>query len=178
MQASIGFRWSDDKVLDQTADMLARLALGAEDGEQHKDPTYPRLTQYPTRRRVEELVRTALTPQPDADPGYQRGFSLEQLLAATWDRIDGDPGDDDGAKELLEQEYEAITGGAPWAYSPGAVDLAIKALASYSAGSLWLLFVEAAYPDHPQTPGSPGWQVAEAGGNPHESVANPWTRKP
>lgn len=168
---------SDEAALSTAANCIARLAMGACDGDPHKDPRYPRLTQFPTRRRAEALVRLVLTPNPDGREGMKLGLPLETLFAAAWEAVDADEGEDSAAKDLLADFYAAILDGAEaWAYSPAAVDRAVLLLASFDPVSLWVRFAQSAYPDSPQTPGSAKWDEAEAGGNPHESVANPFLR--
>lgn len=154
-------RWDDAKVLDESADMLARLALMAGDGERHGFT-------YPTRRRCEALFRLALTPDAEADAGYKRGFSLQDLFAAAWERVHADAGDDPEAEALLSEYFAKI--------GDGGADGAARALASFDDDSLWVIAVQAAYPAHPQSPGSPGWLAAEERGNPHETVDNPFLR--
>lgn len=171
-------RWSDAKVLDEAADLVARLALGACDGQPHGNPYYPPTIGYPTRRRTEALVRLALTPAGEPAP-YARGFSLDELFAAAWERVAADEGDDPTAAELLVRKHAEIMDGAEaWKGNAEDIDRAAAALASFDPESLWVLFVQAAYPEAPQTPGSPGWIAAEEKGNPHESVDNPFLRKP
>ena len=58
----------------------------------------------------------------------------------------------------------------------GDPDAAAKNLASFDPESLWVKFAQSAYPDFPQTPGSAKWNEAEAAGNPHETVDNPFLR--
>lgn len=154
-------RWSDAKVLDECADALARLALMAGDGERHGFT-------YLTRRRWEALVRLVLTPDPDGGEGYKRGFPMNEWFAAAWERVHADAGDDPEAEGLLASYFDQI--------GDGVVEKAVEALASFSPDSLWVIAVQAAYPGHPQTPGSPGWIAAEEKGNPHETVANPFLR--
>lgn len=173
-------RWSDAKVMDEAADRIARLALMAADGQTHGNPYYafnPSIG-YPTRRNTDGLVRTALAPVDDAHPLTSgRGFGLEQLFAEAWERVDADEGDDEAAKALLVDFYgRVLPEGEVWEGTHAQLERAVSLLASSDEGSLWTLAVQAAYPEHPQTPGSQKWNDAEAEGNPHESVANPWTR--
>lgn len=184
MQASTGLNWDDDKVLDETADMVARLAMMAADGTPHGNPYYPSKIGYPTRRRVSDMIRTALTPVPDAEEDHNRGFDLDTVFSAAWDRVDADPGDDEEAKALLMACYTTISerltppgGGRPPFTVEEVIEVSLGVLASFDPESLWVRAVQSAYPDHPQTPGSDGWNAAEAKGNPHESVGNPWTRR-
>lgn len=171
MEQSLGFNWNDAKSLDETADTIARCSLMACDREPHGFT-------YPTRKRFELLLRGALTPQPDQEPGDQRGISLKKLCSEAWERIHADAGEDIAAEDLLMEKYEEVLRDGPWVYTPEAVERVVEVFASFEPTSLWTLAVQAAYPEHPQTPGSAKWMEAEAKGNPHESVANPWTRKP
>jgi hypothetical protein len=172
-------KWDDAKVLDEAATRLAKLALGACDGQKHGNPFYgdSAFIGYPTRRNTEALVRLALTTDPLAvSDNYDRGFSLKELFAAAWERVVADEGDDAAAEALLMKKYEEILAGEVWSGTPEMIDRAVAALASYDPESLWVQYVQAAWPNHPQTPGSPGWEAAEAAGNPHETVDNPFLR--
>lgn len=120
-------RWNDAKVLDEAADRLARMALGACDGQTHGNPAYPSWIGYPTRRNTEALVRLVLTPGNEPAP-YARGFSLDEFFGAAWERVEADEGDDQAALDLLVAYHAAICGGEPWAYSPAAVDKAVADL--------------------------------------------------
>lgn len=172
-------RWSDAKVLDEAADRLAKLALGACDGLKHGNPMYDAsaFIGYPTRRNTEALVRLVLTASGDAAP-YARGFSLNEFFAAAWERVVADPGEDADAEALLVAAHEAILAGEEWAGSAEQIDRAAAMIASFDPASLWVRYVQAAWPNAPQTPGSPGWIAAEERGNPHETVDNPFLRKP
>lgn len=171
-------RWSDAKVFDETADRVARLAMMAADGKPHNNPFYPPTIGYPTRKNTEELLRTALGAVDDPDPlAAGRGFALQDIFAGAWERIDADEGEDQGAKDALPPLYAQITEGEEdWLKLPE-LERAVLVLASFAETSLWVTAVQAAYPLHPQTPGSPKWLAAEAAGNPHETVGNPFLRK-
>lgn len=170
-------KWSDEKVLDQTADRLARLAMMAADTTTHGDPFYAfnKNIGFPTRPNTEALLRTALAAVDEARPLVSgRGLSLKYLFAQTWERIDADPGDDETAKELLVDFYARVEPPEPWEGTRVQVQRVVDQLASSDEGTLWTLAVQAAYPDHPQTPGSAKWNEAEASGGPHESQGNPF----
>lgn len=144
----------------------ARCCLMLADGTQHKDPRYPNLTQFPTRRRVASLVEGAL----------RFGVHPDNIFADAWDFVQADEGEDEVALEILSEYRNAVSAG--WTGSEEDIANAVFLLASFDPGSLWTRAVQAAYPDHPQTPGSDKWNEAEDKGNPHESVDCPWTRKP
>lgn len=174
------FRWSPQHTRDEIAERLASLVMGAVDGEPHfSKRTY--YTVYPTRQNTERLVHKALDPfTEDWLGGY--GLSLDEVFEATQQLVERDPGEDVEAMERLAGAYMAIvtnpeTGERePWAASPEQIARAVKVIAAAEPESLWWKCVTVVYPNAPQTPGSPGWIKAEASGNPHESVAWPWTR--
>lgn len=168
-------RWSDSKVFDESADRLAKLAMGACDGTKHGNPLYDSsaFIGYPTRRNTEALFRTALA-LPDNGKVDGRGIPLGQLFAAAWERVDADAGEDDAAKSLLQDFFDAIEAGEEWTGAPEQIERALKVLASFDDDALWVLYVKAAWPNHPGTPGSPRWNEVEAQGGPHESSANPF----
>lgn len=149
-------RWDDAKVLDEAADRLAKLALGACDGLKHGNPIYDASSfiGYPTRRNTEALVRLVLTPGKEAAP-YARGFSLNEFFAAAWERVVADPGEDAEAEALLVATHEAILAGEEWSGSAEQIDRAAAVIASFDPASLWVRYVQAAWKNHPQTPGSP-----------------------
>lgn len=169
-------RWTDAEVLDRASGTLAKLALGACDGQKHGNPMYEKseFVGYTTRRNVEEWIRTALTPAPEAEPGFQRGFTLKVVCAETWEKIVADEGDDAAAEALLMKKYEEILSDEPWKPTPEMIDRAVAALASFDPESLWVLYVQAAWPNHVQTPGSDKWNEVEARGGHHETVDNPF----
>ena len=152
----------------ETGAELGRLALMLGDGTQHKDERYPRLTQFPPRMRVAGFVESAL----------EFGVHPDNIFIEAWRVVQDDPGEDEAALAILTEYRDAIAGPDKWGGTDEEIANAVFLLASFDAGSLWTRAVQAAYPDHPQTPGSAGWIEAEAKGNPHESVACPWTRKP
>lgn len=153
--------WSEESGAE-----IARLALMLADGDPHKDPRYPRLTQFPTRRRVAGLIEGAL----------RFGVHPDTILADAWDFVQADEGEDEAALALVSEYRNTISAG--WTGTEEEIANAVFLLASFDPTSLWARAVQRAYPEHPQTPGSRGWLEAEAKGNPHESVACPWTRKP
>lgn len=178
MQPGIS-RWSTAHTLDEAARRIADLALAACDGERARfaDRYRPERVHYPTRPNTESLVRKALTPWTPDWPGYGRsegfpeGITLDDLFARAWDLVDGDPGDDQAALDLLVETHARIVAAG------GGADAAAGVIAACESGSLWWQGVTAALPDEPQTPGSSGWIAADEAGNPHESVANPFTRR-
>lgn len=170
-------RWSDAKVADEVPDRIAKLALGACDKTKHGNPLYDasEFIGYPTRRNTEEMVLEFLRPVNEKKPLESgRGFPLGQLFAEAWERVDADAGEDDAAKALLQDFFDAIEDGEEWTGSPEQIKRAVSMLASFDDASLWVLYVKAAWPNHPQTPGSKRWLEVEATGGPHESVANPF----
>lgn len=178
-------RWNDAKSMEVAAQFFARIAMMAGDGTTHHNPSYPSWVGYPTRPRAEALVRLVLTPGPDPnDAGYVRGFPIKAFFENIWNYIDLDPGEDDEAKALVVAYYERILEAVPgnvWVASTENIDLAVSLLASSFPDSLWTVGVVRAFPDHPQTPGSPKWiaeeEKAKTQGRQahHESDPNPFT---
>lgn len=171
-------RWSVSKTLEQAAMRLAKLALASCDAEQRHFVASSGRVLYPTRFNTESLIRKALTPWNVDWPGYGRteefpeGITLVDLFERAADIVLADEGDDAEAVALLVDCYNAI---AEREDGASEVESAVNVLATADPGSLWWLGVTQALPNHPQTPGSPGWVAAEAAGNPHESEANPFT---
>lgn len=154
---------------EESGARIGRLALMAADGQTHHNPKYSDKVGYPTRRNTEGLIRSAL----------EFGVHPDNIFVEAWDHVVADEGDDQAALDLLAFYHDRVlVPGGAWGGTPQEIDNAVLVLASFEDDSLWVKGVQGGYPQHPQTPGSPGWLEAEAKGNPHESVSCPWTRKP
>lgn len=174
-------------MLNEAARRLADLALAAFDGDEAR--FYSKLSSgrivYPTRAHTEGLVRSALTPHEEwprryygKTAAYPEGIDLLELFEAAADDVIADDGDDAEALAALVECYDRIMADDPaWVGAPEQMDRAVFVLASFDPESLWCRGVMSALPMHPMTPGSEGWEEAQATGGPHESVANPFTRK-
>lgn len=169
-------RWTTAHTLDEAARRIADLALAACDGDgtRFADHFRPDRIHYPTRPNTEGLVRKALTPWTPDWPGYGKsegfpdGITLADLFARAWDMVDGDPGDDQAALDLLIATHERIV------ETGGSAEAAAKVIAAREPDSLWWHGVTAALPEEPQTPGSEKYRFAIEHGNPTESIANPF----
>lgn len=165
------------------------------------NPNRPSRVVYPTRLATRNEVYKCLMPFGTGGEAYgytygkteefPQGCTPGDLFYAAADYVmkntSGD--DEDAALGVLQDYYEYATAYrlasgelefldhlAAVLSNADEIELEPKAGdgPSLLISSLWRAGVMAALPNEPQTPGSPAWEAAEAAGNPHESVQNPF----